>query len=137
MKSSRYFASLILVLSAVPCMTSNLPALAGEEASSADPAKDHVPVTCLLSGSELDQRVSSVLQQLKQYEEVREVEDGYSLSFPGNDEWTERLIDLVKSERGCCSFFRFELTFEPDQGPIWLYMGGSAEIKAFIATWIQ
>ena len=132
MKKFRFFVLMILAMAAVPVMAHEVPVPAGEESSGTNQSEAQEPIACQFSGSELDLRTSSVLQLLSQYEEVREFEDGYSLRFPGNDEWTERLISFVVSERGCCSFFKFKVTFEPNNGDIWLYMGGSSEIKAFI-----
>ena len=132
MRKFSLFVLMILTTAAVPVMANEVPIPAGKEASGTNQAEVQEPIACQFSGSELDLRTSSVLQLLSQYEEVREFEDGYSLRFPGNDEWTERLISFVVSERGCCSFFKFKVTFEPNNGDIWLYMGGSSEIKAFI-----
>lgn len=132
MKQICFFVLMMLAMAAVPAMANEVPDPAGEKSSGTSQAEAQEPIACQFSGGELDIRISSVLQLLSQYEEVRELEDGYSFRFPGNDEWTERLISFVVSERGCCSFFNFKLTFEPNNGPIWLYMGGSSEIKAFI-----
>lgn len=132
MKKFSFFVLMILAMAAVAVMANKVQVAAGQEASGTDQAEAQEPIACQFSGSELAKRTSSVLQLLSQYEEVHELEDGYSFRFPGNEEWTERLISFVVSERGCCSFFKFKVTFEPNNGPIWLYMGGSSEIKAFI-----
>jgi hypothetical protein len=34
----------------------------------------------------------------------------------------------------CCPFFTFELTFEPDSGPIWLRVRGQEGVKEFISV---
>ena len=132
MKKFSFFVLMILVMAAVPVRANKVQVAAGQEASGTNQAEAQEPIACQFSGSELAKRTSSVLQLLSQYEELHELEDGYSFRFPGNDEWTERLIGFVKSERKCCGFFKFELTFEPDFGPIWLYIGGSLELKGFI-----
>ena len=119
-------------MAAMPVMANEVLVAAGQEASGNNQTEAQEPIACQFSGSELTLRASTVIQLLSQYEELHELKDGYSFRFPGNDEWTERLVNFVKSERGCCSFFKFKLTFEPNNGPIWLYMGGSSEIKAFI-----
>ena len=132
MRKFSFFVLVILAMAAVSVMAHGVPVPAGEEPSGTSQAEAQEPIACQFSGSELASRASAVIQLLSQYEEIHETEDGYSLRFPGNDEWTERLINFVVSERGCCSFFKFKVTFEPNNGPIWLYMGGSSEIKAFI-----
>ena len=39
----------------------------------------------------------------------------------------------MEAERKCCPFFRFDITVEPDEGPIWLEIGGSDRVKQFVA----
>jgi hypothetical protein len=41
-------------------------------------------------------------------------------------------VSFVAEERACCPFFTFELHYEPNLGPIWLRLRGSAEIKALL-----
>lgn len=125
MNTSRFLTPLFLV-------TMGTVAIAGDALLPQPVSKDRKQIACKLFGDEFAQRTSAIDQLIKGCEEVREVEDGYSFRFPGDLEWTERLIEFVKSERKCCSFFKFELTFEPDLGPIWLYVGGSAEAKSYI-----
>ena len=48
-----------------------------------------------------------------------------------------RLLDLINSERQCCQFFRFELSFEPQQGPVWFRVRGSEQVKAFLEAMMQ
>ena len=91
-------------------------------------------LVCLLSGTEYANQVSEALQLMTATEEIREHTDGYALRFPGDEVSTERLMRFVRTERQCCDFFKFELTFEPRGGPIWLYIGGSAQAKAFVES---
>ncbi len=41
-------------------------------------------------------------------------------------------MEFITAERECCPFFRFELIVEPDDGPVWLRLRGSDEVKAFV-----
>lgn len=62
------------------------------------------------------------------------MEDGYALRFPSR--MGDRLYKLVRAERVCCNFIRYELIFELGGGPIWLHLRGDAETKRMIAEFI-
>ena|SRR5437899_1040806 len=36
------------------------------------------------------------------------------------------LVSTVEAERQCCRFLRFDISIEPDGGPIWLSLSGPA-----------
>jgi hypothetical protein len=42
------------------------------------------------------------------------------------------VVTFIAEERACCPFFTFELQYEPNLGPIWLRLRGSADIKALL-----
>ena len=128
----------MLIATLLSSVTTNKQQAKASEESKMNNEIQAVPtVACQLSGLALDQRTLEIQQILTGYDEVRESEDGYSLRFPGNEQWTDILVRFVRSERRCCSFFKFELTFEPEHGPIWLFVGGSKKSKAFIDMWID
>jgi len=77
------------------------------------------------------QVVASVFAGSKEY---RELPDGYEFRFPGTTEWAMRLTEFVASERDCCTFFKFELVFEPNEGPVWMRLHGGENVKGFIRT---
>ena len=91
-----------------------------------------VPLACLLTGEDLKARGEVVQPLMASYQQLQELEDGYAFQFPGNPEWIQQVVSFVTEERQCCPFFTFELQFEPDLGPIWLRLRGSAEIKALL-----
>lgn len=91
-----------------------------------------VPLACLLTGEELVARGEVVQPLIASSQQVQELEDGYAFQFPGEPEWIQRVVTFVAEERACCPFFTFELRYEPDLGPIWLRLRGSAEIKALL-----
>ena len=62
----------------------------------------------------------------------KELPDGYAFEFPGDPQMTEKLVNFIQGERSCCTFFRFELEFEPDNGPVWLSLRGPDPVKSFI-----
>ena len=95
------------------------------------------PVKCLLEGGELKLRTAEISKWFFQYEEIIVYEDGYSFRFIGDDEWFQRIVEFIAFERRCCNFLKFKVTIEPNSGPIWLYIGGSAEIKNYLDTLIK
>lgn len=94
-------------------------------------------LACSLTGAELAARGQVVSPLMTSYQQMQELEDGYAFQYPGSSEWIQTLVTFVSEERECCPFFTFELQFEPNKGPIWLRLRGSAEIKALLRDqWI-
>ena len=91
-----------------------------------------VPLACLLTGEDLAARGEVVRPLIASYQKMQELEDGYAFQFPGESEWIQRVVMFIAEERECCPFFTFELQFEPNLGPIWLSLRGSADIKALL-----
>lgn len=90
---------------------------------------EETPIACNLTGSERVKRGEEVQSLFQEVEQVRELDDGYAFRFPGDDAWATRLLAFTLTERRCCPFFTFELVFEPNAGPIWVHLRGSAAIK--------
>ena len=63
---------------------------------------------------------------------MEELPDGFGFRFPGADPWAAKALEFIEAEKQCCPFFTFELAFEPDDGPLWLRLRGSAAIKDFV-----
>jgi hypothetical protein len=45
---------------------------------------------------------------------------------------TDQLVEWVSLERQCCPFFRFQILWEPQNGPVWLCLTGPKGVKDFI-----
>ena len=91
------------------------------------------PIACNLSEPELRERQDRLSAELfSQIEEVQELGDGYEFRFPGDDEWSAKLLDFVHFERKCCPFFVFEIAFMPEQGPVLLRLRGGEGVKEFV-----
>lgn len=91
------------------------------------------PIVCNLSEAEQAAREEELATELfGNCPEVAELADGYAFRFPGEQEWIARLVEFIEFERKCCPFFTFELAFEPDEGPVWLRVKGSDEVKMFV-----
>jgi len=93
-----------------------------------------VPSGCSLSDVALSERILEMEALISLRKEVRELENGYALRFPGDEtELAARLANWIITERQCCSFLEFELSFAAEHGPIWLTIDGSQEAKMFVA----
>jgi hypothetical protein len=93
------------------------------------------PIACSLSDPELARRAAELERDLfSAVAEIEELPDGYAYRFPADQAWIDKLIQFIAFERECCPFFTFELVFAPNQGPVWLRLRGSEEIKAFVAA---
>ena len=92
---------------------------------------------CTLFPGPYSDRMSEIEKLLAGNAETRELEDGYEFRFPGDSEWASKLLKLINAERQCCQFLKFELSFEPEQGPIWLRVRGSARVKAFLESMME
>lgn len=97
-------------------------------------AVEETPIACNLTGAELAERGDEVGALFQEVDEVRELADGYAFRFAGSDATAARLLQFTLEERRCCPFFTFELAFEPNEGPIWVRLRGSASIKEFVAS---
>jgi hypothetical protein len=98
-------------------------------------ASEHMPIACSLTSADLAKRSDAVRRDLFAGAlERQELETGYAFRFPGTDTWKAKIEEFVATERQCCSFFRIELTYEPNLGPIWLRLSGPEGTKQFIAA---
>lgn len=91
-----------------------------------------IAVACSLTAEERVERGQGWEALLADAEDVTELAEGYALKFPNRDALIMRATELIIAERRCCRFFRFTLTFEPNEGPVWLHVEGAGEVKAFI-----
>ncbi|HRK04716.1 MAG TPA: hypothetical protein PLW14_06415 [Chlorobiota bacterium] len=90
-------------------------------------------LACTLTSSELQQRKETVLASLKKAVlERKELQDGFTFRFDGKDDMLDQLTEFVKSERSCCSFFKFRLTIDGNSKSIWLDITGPEGAKAFV-----
>ncbi len=95
----------------------------------------HLPVACSLSGPDLAARRRELVEYVFGGAlQLEELENGYEFGFPGSTEWTEKLVEMINTERACCTFLTFELRFEPDNGPVSLRVTGPEDTRAFIET---
>ncbi len=92
-------------------------------------------LACNLVGREFAERKETIARDLFAHvERVEELPDGFGFRFPAAEPWAARALEFIAAEKLCCPFFTFELAFEPNDGPLWLRLRGSEEIKAFVLT---
>ena len=60
--------------------------------------------------------------------------EGYRLRFTATDDILPAIARAVDAERQCCRFLRFQVTVEPDGGPIWLDTIGPVGAGEFLAA---
>ncbi|MFW6201276.1 MAG: hypothetical protein ACOC8B_01745 [Gemmatimonadota bacterium] len=98
---------------------------------------DRSPIACKLTGDEAAAWRGEMRELVVTVEEVRELDDGFALRYPGGDGVPDRLqmlADFIKGERECCPFFRFEVELEPEGGPIWLRLRGRPGVKEYLES---
>jgi hypothetical protein len=95
----------------------------------------NLPVACTLSPETLETRKAGLLPGLAREADAREdTADGLRLRFASSATRLQRIAAVVDAERQCCRFLRFDLTVEPDGGPVWLALSGPAGTKEFLAA---
>jgi hypothetical protein len=91
-------------------------------------------LSCKLSSKQLMKRKETVLKNLKnEILETRELSNGYSFKFAGNDKVLDQLHEFIKTERTCCDFFIFGLSISGDTSEAWLELTGPEGAKNFIS----
>ncbi len=91
------------------------------------------PIACSLTTAELRDRESQLLAQIRSaIVEAEELEEGYAFRLPGERKWIALMAELMASERECCPFLTFELSAQPNHGPITVRLTGPAETKEFV-----
>jgi hypothetical protein len=94
---------------------------------------ESTPLACNLSDPERAKRLVALEAELFAGAlETAELEAGYAFVFPGDAAWLAKLTTFIAEERDCCPFLRFELTVEPNAGPIALRLSGPEGAKAVI-----
>jgi hypothetical protein len=92
-------------------------------------------VACILSNAELRQRETTLLAQFKSAViATEELDEGYWFRLPGDKKHSALVTEVLLAERDCCPFLRFELTAEPNQGPLELRLTGPAGTKDFLRS---
>jgi hypothetical protein len=90
-------------------------------------------LSCSLPVPELRLRKETVIRSLAgQIAERKELKNGYSFKFNFGESIIDELAEFIKTERACCRFFSFHLSFRSNQTGVWLKITGPPGVKEFI-----
>ena len=96
---------------------------------------DDIRVACCLSDAELRKRVATLLARFgPAVIAAEELRDGYVFHVPGDKKSMEVVWEAIVAERECCPFLTFELTAQPNMGPVSVRVTGPAGTKDFLKT---
>jgi hypothetical protein len=94
---------------------------------------EEIRLACCLSNAELRQRVATLLARFESAViATEELPDGYVFRMPGDQKWMEPVWEAIAAERECCPFLTFELTAQPNMGPVSVRVTGPAGTKDFL-----
>jgi hypothetical protein len=95
-----------------------------------------LPVFCTLTAETIATRKAALLPGLVRRADCREdITNGIRLQLP-SDALSEILM-VIDAERQCCRFLRFEISVEPDGGPIWLSLNGPRGTREFLSALLE
>ena len=96
---------------------------------------EDVPGACCLSGAELRKRVATLLARFESAViATEELPDGYVFRVSGETNSLAVVCETIVAERECCPFLTFELTAQPNMGPVSVRVTGPAGTKDFLKT---
>jgi len=99
---------------------------------------NELPLACNLGvfSTEDSKRHETLLNEsLAAIREVREVENGYTVSFSSKNLLT--IADWISLERRCCHFLSFQIGFFGGDEPLWLTLSGPKGTKEFLTTFFN
>lgn len=97
-----------------------------------------LPIACTLTPDALAARRAGLLSALLQRAEGREeLPGGLRLRFAPTGETLATITRAVDAERHCCRFLRFEITVEPDGGPVFLELSGPPGTREFLGALLE
>jgi hypothetical protein len=96
---------------------------------------EDIRVACCLSDAQSRKRVATLLAQFESAViATEELPDGYVFRVPGDKKWMAVLWEAIVAERECWAFLTFELTAQPNMGPVSVRVTGPAGTKDFLKT---
>ena len=99
--------------------------------------KSDLPIACTLTAEELDQRRGSLLPGVLARAQGHEpVDGGFRFRFKTEPGLLAVLAGMMEAERHCCRFLRFQVSAEPDEGPVYLDVTGPPGTSDFLAGWL-
>lgn len=94
-----------------------------------------LPVVCTLDPAALKARREGLLSDLVRRAEARQdLPEGQRLRFAATADTLAAIARTIEAEHHCCRFLRFQITVEPDSGPIWLELTGPPGTREFVSA---
>jgi hypothetical protein len=105
------------------------------EESEGTTMSEEIRVACCLPDVESRKRVATLLARFESAViATEELPDGYVFRVPGNKKWMGVVWEAIVAERECCPFLTFELTAQPNMGPVSVRVTGPAGTKDILKT---
>lgn len=93
----------------------------------------NLPIACTLGPAALKARREDLLGGLvRRAVERVAVPNGYRVCFDPAEDILPAIARVIEVERRCCRFLTFELTIQPEEGPIWLQVTGPPGTQEFL-----
>jgi hypothetical protein len=97
-----------------------------------------LPIACTLGPAALKARRDGLLADLwRRAAHHEQRAEGLRLRFPADSDVLATIARAVDAERQCCRFLRFQMTVEPDGGPVWLDLTGPPGTGEFLSALIE
>ena len=97
--------------------------------------KQEIPIACVLTGGELQQRRRIYLDEIaSSLIDFKELESGFSYRFPLREAILQDLAEIIDLERKCCPFLNFRLVLEAGNNFVSLELTGAKGTKETIKS---
>lgn len=96
-----------------------------------------MPIVCnpnAIALTERGQHTTTTHQLFAAIQKVQELPNGYAFQLPKTPPMLLTAAEFISRESLCCPFLGFAIEIEPENGPLWLRLTGSEEVKQFIQT---
>jgi hypothetical protein len=96
------------------------------------------PIVCTLAPEALKARKQGLLARVAGLSKnTARIGAGYRFEFTAEGETLSLIAEMINAERQCCRFLRFDLTVEPEFGPISLEVTGPPGTHDFLDALLE
>lgn len=96
------------------------------------------PILCTLGPAAFKVRREGLLSDLlRRADDRQDIAEGLRVRFPAEGDTLALIARAVDAERQCCRFLRFQITVEPDGGPLWLELTGPPGTGEFLSALLE
>ena len=96
----------------------------------------HPPIACTLGPAARADREALIRTIFSEAQRVELLADRLDARIQGTARGIRQVAELMVIERECCRFLRFEVTAEPDLGPIDLAITGPPGTGEVLRAWL-